>query len=162
SAAVSKDRVKLDPNEFVVVTATLTNATNQTLTGVHASADPTVAGTGAVELLERQYPSASTDLAAGQCGTIQWRYKATTAGKGTRAFADCADGSGTVHNDEGAISTGELKIVDLDVKVTVTPTPLSTNSDRGSFGVVRIKVTDVKGNPLVGQRVRLRIPHYVG
>ncbi len=162
-AVASPAQVKIDPNinDVIQVVVTLLNSTEQTLTGVAATGAPTVAGTGAAEAVGAPVPP-SVDLAPGQSGTITYTFKPTKAGKVTFTFPGFADASGTVQNDEGPVSTGEVKIVDVSVEVTVTPSTLASDSSRNSFGVVRIKVTDSKGNPIVGQRVRLKVPRWFG
>ncbi|HEV7734577.1 MAG TPA: hypothetical protein VGR62_20555 [Candidatus Binatia bacterium] len=162
-AVASPAQVKIDPNinDAIQVVVTLLNSTEQTLAGVAATGAPTVAGTGAVEAVGAPVPP-SVDLAPGQSGTITYTFKPTKAGKVTLTFPGFADASGTVQNDEGSVSTGEVKIVDVTVEVTVTPSSLASDSSRNSFGVVRIKVIDSKGQPIVGQRVRLKVPRWFG
>lgn len=150
-----------DPNRVITVTATLSNSTTQTLVGVGPTGPPTVAGTGTVELVDGPTPPA-VDIAPDQSATITWRYKPTKAGTATFTVPGFADASGTVTNDEGPVSSGEVKIVDVGVEVTVTPNPLPNDSTRASFAVVRIKVTDSKDVPIVGQSVRFKVPRYVG
>src|SRR5262249_22718269 len=91
-----------------------------------------------------------------------YTFKPTKVGKVTFTIPGFVDGTHTVQNDGGPLTTGEVLISDLNVDVTVTPVPLATNGTRASFGVVRIKVTDSKGNPVAGQRVRLKLPQYNG
>lgn len=150
-----------DPSRVITVTATLSNSTTQPLAGVGPIGPPTVAGTGTVELVDGPTPAA-VDIAPDQSATITWRYEPTKAGTATFTVPGFADASGTVTNDEGPVSTGEVRIVDVGVEVTVTPSALANDSTRASFAVVRIKVTDSKDVPIVGQSVRFKVPRYVG
>ncbi len=155
--AVAPPQVRVDPEARIRIDVTLTNKTAQTLNGVAAVGPPTVAGTGVVELVEGPFP-ASLNLGPNESGTITYGFRPTQKGTVTFTFPGFADASGTVQNDEGAVSTTEVKIVDVGVEVSVMPESLASEQ----LAVVRIKVTDSKGQPIVGQRVRLRVPRWVG
>ncbi|MCW5893475.1 MAG: hypothetical protein KIT14_23415 [bacterium] len=163
-AEATPSRAKVAPddvNAVITVTVTLANSTAQALAGVGPAGAPTVSGTGAVDPIDGPVPPA-LDLGPDQSGTLTWRFKPTKAGTVTFQFPGFANASGAVTNDEGAITTSEVRIVDLGVEVTVTPNPLPNDSTRASFAVLRIKVTDSKGAAIVGQRVRFKVPRYVG
>jgi hypothetical protein len=163
SAVATPAEVQIeDANAAITVTVTLQNTGSDALTNVAPTADPTPSGGGEVEKAGGPTP-ASVDLAAGASGTITYTYKPTKGGQ-VSFFVEGFQGQGSSGPVTAGSVTSNTVTIKQDVEIAVTAEPISITTDSlaTSGALVRIKVTDRNGDPIAGQRVRLKFPQFAG
>jgi hypothetical protein len=162
TAAAAPAEVQLeDAAAVITVTVTLQNTGTDALTNLAPAGDPAVSGGGEVEKTSGPTP-ASVDLAAGASATITYTFKPTKAGPVTLTFASFGGQSSTGPIDSGGpVETNQVLVKeDVTIEVKLEPASLATDSSAASGGIIRAKVTNAKGEPSKGRRVRIKFPQY--
>ena len=164
-ALAEPDEVRLEDEAPITVTVRLRNTGSNALKQVAPTGDPAVAG-GLARKKSGPTP-ASVDLSVGAFADIAYVYTPTEAGRVSFTFPGFSGkGPNGVKVSAGPLTTNEVRIKeDANIDVTVesaTPGSLATDSSARSIGLVRLRVTNGKGDPVGGRRVALGLPQEVG
>lgn len=165
AAIAEPDEVQLEDATPIVVTVRVYNIGRGALKQVAPNGDPTVAG-GLATKKSGPKP-ASAAIAADGFADFEYVYTPTGAGQVAFTFPGF---SGKGPKGEKAtyrsVTTNQVKIKEEPkIEVTVETDPvrsLATDGGPRSTGLVRLRVTNKKGDPIAGQRVALGFPQFVG